>query len=265
MERPLSDMKAYVCVYRHPIPSRRDKRLTELVGTSNPTLRRFLDVYDDHNCFYDWGDDPSFFAASELLGDVHHATWGVCRSDVRKLLDVGDYIVFFCAKQVGKRVWDYYYVGLGTVTLGLTRQIIWLDVQYAKYRDFFNILARLSANGELEQHETFHRYHDDWPKRCKAPYWLFACEQSQFNLVNPLHVATYTGIKGAFETWHSSRDQQVARLEALLFPRSASARRLRTNHPQRPHRQINLPAHLGQHVDLNVLRSHLMELATGSS
>ncbi len=220
-------MKAYVCVYRHPIPSRRDRRLTESVGASNPTLRRFLDVYDDQNCFYDWGDDPSFFAASGP-------------------------------------VWEYFYIGVGTVSLGLTRQTIWSHDRYARYRDFFNILAR-SSDGVLEQHETFHRYHDDWQRRCDAPYWLFAREQSQFNMVNPLHVATYTGIKGAVETWHSSRDRQVARLEAILFPPSASARRLRTTHPQIPHRQIDLLAHLGQHADLNALRSHLLELATGSS
>ncbi len=257
-------MKAYVCVYRHPIPSRRDRRLTESVGASNPTLRRFLDVYDDQNCFYDWGDDPSFFAASEMLGDVRDATWGVCRRDVRSALNAGDYVAFFCARSAGGPVWEYFYIGVGTVSLGLTRQTIWSHDRYARYRDFFNILAR-SSDGVLEQHETFHRYHDDWQRRCEAPYWLFAREQSQFNMVNPLHVATYTGIKGAVETWHSSRDRQVARLEAILFPPSASARRLRTTHPQIPHRQIDLLAHLGQHADLNALRSHLLELATGSS
>lgn len=258
-------MNAYVCVYRHLIPGRRGWHRTESAATSNPTLRRFLDVYDDQNCFYDWGDDPGFFAASELFGDVRNATWGVCRRDVRKLLGAGDYVVFFCAKQVGKRVWDYYYIGVGTVTLGLTRQTIWLDDQYAKYRDFFNILARLSANGELEQHETFHAYHGDWEKRCKAPYWLFAREQSQFNLVNPLHVATYTGTRGAVETWHASQNRQVARLEAILFPQSSSTRRLRTSHIQHSHRHINLRTHLGQHADLNEIRSYLIEFATSSS
>ncbi len=257
-------MKAYICVYRHPIPGRRDRRLTELASASNPTLRRFLDVYDDQNCFYDWGDDPSFFAASELLGDVRDATWGVCRRDVRNGLNAGDYIAFFCAKSTGRSISEYFYIGVGTVSLGLTRQTIWSDDRYAKYRDFFNILA-CSSDGVLEQHETFHRYHDDWQRRCEAPYWLFAREQSRFNLVNPLHVATFGGTKGAVETWHSSRDRQVAHLEAILFPPSASARRLRTTNLRIPHRQINLLRHLGRQADLDALRSDLMELATGSS
>jgi len=212
-------MKAYVCVYRHPTPSRQDRHLTELAAADNPTLRRFLDVYDNQSCFYDWGDDPSFFAASEILGDVRDATWGVCRSDVRKALCAGDFVVFFCAKPVDGPVWEYFYIGIGTVSLGLTRQTIWSDDQYARYRDFFNILAS-SSHGVLEPHETFHKYHDDWRRRCEAPYWLFARQQSQFNIVNPLHVATYTGTKGAVETWHSSQDPQVARLEAILFPPS---------------------------------------------
>ena len=117
----------------------------------------------------------------------------------------------------------------------------------------------------LEQHETFHSYHKDWLRRCEAPYWLFAHEQSQFNLLNPLHVATYTGTKGVVETWHSSRDRQIARLEAILFPPSASGRRLRTTNPQIPHRQINLLRHLGGQADLDALSSDLMALATGSS
>src|SRR5216683_1787219 len=103
-------MKAYICVYRHPIPRHRDRRLTELAGASNPTLHRFLEVYDDQNCFYDWGDDPGFFAAGELLGDVRDATWGVCRRDVRNILCKGDYIAFFCAKSFGGSMTEYYYI-----------------------------------------------------------------------------------------------------------------------------------------------------------
>src|SRR5438477_17569 len=89
MKRPLSDMNGYVCVYRHSIPCRRDWLRTESAAASNPRLRRFLDVYDDQSCFYDWGDDPSFFAASEMLGDVRKARWGVCHLDVRRSLKAG--------------------------------------------------------------------------------------------------------------------------------------------------------------------------------
>ena len=49
----------------------------------NKLLKRYLALYNAPGCFYDWGDDPSFFAASELLGSPNNATWGVCRRDVR--------------------------------------------------------------------------------------------------------------------------------------------------------------------------------------
>ena len=119
-----SDMNGYVCVYRHAIPCRRYWLRTEPVATSNPGLRRFLDVYNDQGCFYDWGDDPSFFAASEMLGDVRKATWGVRRPDVRRRLKALDYVMFFCAKSVRGPVWEHFYIGVGTVSLGLTRQTI---------------------------------------------------------------------------------------------------------------------------------------------
>ena len=54
-------------------------------------MREYLALYklgmeQDGECYYDWGDDPSFFAAEEFLGDVNRASWGVCRRDVREKL-----------------------------------------------------------------------------------------------------------------------------------------------------------------------------------
>ena len=57
-------MKAYACVYRHVIPSRRERRLTEQAATDIPLVRKYLDRYDEPDCFDDWGDDPSFFSAT---------------------------------------------------------------------------------------------------------------------------------------------------------------------------------------------------------
>lgn len=34
---------------------------------------------------------------------------------MRQKLQKGDYVIFFCAKAVDDQVWEYYYVGLGTV------------------------------------------------------------------------------------------------------------------------------------------------------
>jgi integrase len=49
-------MKAYACVYRHVIPSRRERRLTEQVAADLPLLRKYLDRYDEPDCFNDWGE-----------------------------------------------------------------------------------------------------------------------------------------------------------------------------------------------------------------
>jgi hypothetical protein len=101
---------------------------------------------------------------------------------------------------------------------------------------------------------------EDWQKRWKKPYWVFDPKWSQFNLVDPLHVATYTETEGPFETWRSSQDQQVARLETLLFPPSARRPHLRINNFQ-PHAYINLQEQFDQGTDLNALRSDLIALA----
>jgi hypothetical protein len=58
--------RAYLCVYRHPMPKPRERQRTAEVADDNPLLRRYLDVYD--TSYYDWGDAPGFFAATELLG-----------------------------------------------------------------------------------------------------------------------------------------------------------------------------------------------------
>jgi hypothetical protein len=270
-ERPPGDMKdskmqAYVCIYRHPLPNWHHR--TQLAAASNDTLRKFLNVYKDSN--YDSGDDPSFFAARTLLGDEHKATWGVCRPGLRNRLNTGDYVVFFCAKQMSTLVWEYFYIGVGTIAGSLDRKDIWLDDRYASYRNFLNILASYS-NGKPEHYEPIYPYHPEWLELWETtPYLEFDRGKSQFNLDNPLHVATYTGTQGPFETWRSSQDQQVKRLETLLFPQSAS-RRLRKNIPptvpkrfRRPHTQINLQRQLGRHTDLNTLRLRLIEFASDS-
>ncbi len=77
-------MRAYACVYRHPTPTPGERRLTELESNDSPLLARYLECYKQTDCFYDRGDDPSFFAATEILGnpkpflaDAHHGATAV--------------------------------------------------------------------------------------------------------------------------------------------------------------------------------------------
>ena len=231
-------MQGYTCVYRHFLPSKADWDKTCQAALLDPTLDKFLGKYNDQ--YYDWGDDPSFFAAREFLGNVRHASWGVCRRNVRQHLKPGGLVVFFCAKpQIGNaKVWDYYYIGFGTVRATIDRWQLWQDNQFSCYRRFYNVLAE-PKNSKLVQKETFHPYHKDWQKRLTAPYILFepSEELSHFNLVNPLLVASYDGNKIP-EDWGTSC--LALQLENLLFEERLISRRLRSSPTGYGHSHINL-------------------------
>jgi hypothetical protein len=174
-------VKAYICTYLHRCPKVREWRLTKTLADTDPLLSKFLNGYGEN--FWDWGDDPSFFAAEHRLGDVRRASWGVCRADVRKALSVGDLVVFFCARDAGS-VWRYHFVGFGIVKALISRNQLWTNPSYPDYRSFYNVLARLE-NGQLVQNETFHKYHLDWQHRAKAPYVIFDETGEPFQFARP--------------------------------------------------------------------------------
>ena len=124
-----SPMKCYVCVYRQPVLNERKWNRTWNEAGNKRGLKKYLEMYrsgleQDGACYYDWGDDPAFFAAEEFLGDVNGASWGVCRTDVRGKLSEGDVVVFFCAKARIEGIWEYYYIGLGTVSETIDHSLI---------------------------------------------------------------------------------------------------------------------------------------------
>jgi hypothetical protein len=227
-------VNAYVCTYRRMTPNCRDRRKTEVAARQDAILRAFLDVYGES--YYDWGDDPSFFAAEHLLGDVRRASWGVCRRDVRRALKERDLIVFFCARQ-DKREWHYHFVGFGTVRAPVPRKNLWTDRTYAPYRKFYNVLARFDGK-RLVQNETFHKYRDDWERRAQAPYILFDAADSVFNLKDPHRVATWAYGASVPEAWAS--DDRTKEIEQLLFLERSIDRRLRTAKSFRAHPKLNL-------------------------
>jgi hypothetical protein len=250
-------MRAYVCVYRHSTPSPRERQQTEQTAAGHPLLLRYLESYDEPGSVLDWGDDPSFFAASELLGDVRRATWGVCRRDVRASLGPGDFVVFVCGRQDG-RSWEYFFVGVATLGQPLTRELIWSDDQYEVHRGFFNVLARSTPTG-LEQHEYNHRFHDDWRKRCNAPYWVFDLDDTRLEISSPVSLAGYRGEPGQIERWETG-DERVAELRSLLLRGARPTRGLRSTNLQRAHPKLNLSAGYPSDVDLRQLRSRLIAM-----
>ena len=228
-------MNAYLCTYRRKKPSQRDRRQTWAAARRDPLVRAFLKGYDDS--YYDRGDDPSFFAAQHLLGDVRKASWGVCRRDVRNTLGVGDLVVFFCGCE-DEHVWRYYFVGFGTVRALVKRKDLWTDPAHASYRKFYNVLARLDG-GRLVQCETFHKYHDNWKDRAKAPYVLFDVAHTAFNLKCPHHVAKWEKGAPTPETWFTN-DPRSKEIERLLFIERGIKRRLRTSPKGYGHAKLNL-------------------------
>jgi hypothetical protein len=251
-----SQVNAYLCVYRRKTPSASEWRKTRAAAKGDPLLDAFLKGYDQS--YYDWGDDPGFFAAHHLLGDVRRASWGVCRRDVRSVLKQDDLVVFFCGSQTSE-AWRYYFVGFGTVAAAIGRSALWTDRSHAYYHGFYNVLARLE-DGRLVQHETFHKYHRDWERRAEASYVIFDPERSSFNLVNPRHVATWDG-RRLPETW--ATDRRTAQLERLLFIERGITRRLRTSKTGFGHAKLNL-IHDGRHPrsgrEVPELRAELAEL-----
>ena len=157
---------------------------------------------------------------------------------MRASLAPGDFVVFFCGKQVSNGKWDYFYVGVGSVGELLDRHQIWSENDYEPYRHFFNILAR-PADGRLQQHEVIHRFHPDWAKRAAAPYIVFDPETSVLDLQSPLQVASDHRAQHDIEVWRQD-DDRVGQLSDLLLPPPPTRRGRRSTHPQRPHSKMNL-------------------------
>jgi hypothetical protein len=259
------NMKAFVCVYRHPVTHRKKRLKVEKAAEGQPLLRKFLAEYPKSTCFYDWGDDPAFFCAKEILGHPTYATWGVCRRPVRNQLARGHLVIFFCGRQSQSRanIWDYYFIGFGTVKEAVSRRKLWEDGRYSRFRDFYNTLAK-PAGDDWIQHELFGSKHSDWRFRSSAPYIIFEESESltDFNLTNPLHVATKLD-KSPLEKWHSGRDALVKRLEDCLFVRFGISRRLRVeNHFAHPQIAIHSQIIEQERASLlNELRTELAEIA----
>ena len=245
-------MNLYICVYRQPIPKSGDLKSALREASSNEALQEYLHRYDNRfketrdgfGYFYDWGDDPSFFAEERFGGSV---TWGACRSNVRKVLNPEDVVIFFCAQQQRNKVqWKYYYVGLGTVAEVIKcREQLWKESSYKPYRQFFNLLV--DSKGI---HRELITCHTDWADRLEAPYIIFDKDpaKTHFNVTNPLHVATCNSRDEArrrkeegktMEIWRSSRDERVKRIYNLV-PKREGRKKLLTSETGFGHVFMNL-------------------------
>jgi hypothetical protein len=177
---------------------------------------------------------------------------GVCRRNVRIQLSAGDVVIFFSGK-LNQGFWNYYFIGFGTVQLALLdRKTIWNKDMFSLYRKFFNIL--IDSNGE--HFEPFGEPHNDWKKRIEAPYIFFnpSNEYTNFNLVNPLHVAFCDPKENLIETWLEN-DLSIYLKECLFIKHFKTHRNLRINNVQRAH--VHIAKHDFTFEELTQLRNDL--------
>ena len=255
-------MNFYVCVYLQGVLEKANGlNKARKESANNKALKKYLDRYENRykkrlyknkkgiGRFYDWGDDPAFFAAEYFSNDINKATWGVCRPDVRNKLDEGDIVVFFCAQQQkDEATWKYYYIGLGTVGKVVhPREKIWKIQRYAEYKKFFNLVID-SKSCHLETINP----HEDWAHRLASPYIIFDPERTCFNVTNPLLVAIYSEGDDAWkgktlECW-MLEDEFVNRIYKLVGKRDSGAR-LRITNKYHPHKEMNLAIRKGVKLD----------------
>jgi hypothetical protein len=232
-------VKAYLSVYRKPRVAAKFIQQTRRRVDETPHLAAFIDSFLQEASFLDWGDDPAFFAAQAILGDIRRASWGVCRRTLRAALQPGDLVIFFCTKQRAEQtgIWDYYFIGYGTIGSVLSRQDIWEREDCAPYRGFFNLLVRPQA-GDFVQWEPFASWHKDWTKRMPN-YLLFDRRpgMTEFGLSDALRVASYNGEPP--ERW--IREPLPNRLFEITLGRCQNRRGLRTSTTGFAHPHVRLP------------------------
>lgn len=219
---------------------------------------------------YDVGDDPAFFAAEQLVGPV---TWGVCRPDVRGMIQPGDWCVFFSAQhpKANPANTEYRFVAALEVEFKMSHTEIWNSSRLPNLKKYLNLLVRPSGSGWEHHEPATHRArgHEDWMWRlCRrrgltkevvtaaasahvtgAPlkiggqalpiednYVVFS-KSSGWIVAQPLLVAVHE--RGdSTERWLT--DRVATRIRQLVFDGSRR-KGLRTANPQQPHRHFRRP------------------------
>ncbi len=230
----------------------------------------FYDAMGKHEFPFDLGDDPAFFSARYHDGPV---TWGVCRPDVRRSIQTGEWMVFFAAEKEDRysALTRYRFSAALRVERKISHEAIFTHPSEFLFRGYLNLLIRRRGRDGWEHFEPCLRkrdWHTDWLWRISDPirkrfhkrdfvaagdrhhrgdslsvngrpapiadsYVIFSMKDS-IVAHDPPHVATHK--KGnPRETWKPDRRSQLIR--ELVFgdhPR----RCLRTSNRQQPHRHV---------------------------
>lgn len=109
---------------------------------------------------YDAGDDPSFFCARRFEGPL---SWGICRRDLRGILEPRDTVAFFAHRKHPDGTVDYRWAGFATVAEKISQTDIWEGQEHTVFRRYLNLLIRPDV-GHGYVHREVHpgRPHPDW-------------------------------------------------------------------------------------------------------
>lgn len=120
---------------------------------------------------YDHGDDPSFHAS---LVEDRPLTWGICRTDLRRLVREGDLVVFIATDRLRDRTpGRYRLAGWATVEREVSHTDIWLDPDLHYLQSYKNLLVRpRPGSDDFDHFESAEPWHTDWLWRLspRVPY-----------------------------------------------------------------------------------------------
>lgn len=207
----------------------------------------------------DAADDPAFYCAQHFQGPV---TWGVCRTDVRNQIRVGDWVAFFSCERLDGGSFQYRFVA--ALKVG-SRESGWnLPEQFHGYLNL--LVEQKPRDGQRHQYEPAlspKGFHIDWLWRLSAGpqgrkplihesgkdgvvpdaylqtsdadgrnYIVFE-QGAGFTLEHPPVVAT-RGIKDLTETWLPA--PEIKTLRDAVFGAERVGHYLRSTNPQQGHR-----------------------------
>jgi hypothetical protein len=90
-------------------------------------------------------------------------SWGICRRDLRGVVEPGDTVVFIAHRKHPNGVVDYRWTGFATVAAKIRQTDIWECQDYAGFRRYLNLLIRPDGRGSythVENHPG--QPHPDW-------------------------------------------------------------------------------------------------------
>lgn len=116
---------------------------------------------------YDGGDDPSFFTWQRLRQGGGKLAWGVCRTDLRRLIQPADTVVFFAYERrpATHAAWargTYLFVGYATAQVKVSPEDIWTEPLLELYRPYLNHLIQRKGDEYVHLELVPGQRHPDW-------------------------------------------------------------------------------------------------------